>query len=147
MKYLVVALLALISLKIDAQNTLLVFDNSPRELSNFDGDQMAFYDLRDGNKYEGEIIEPIEKYHANGQLAEKGLIVNNKPEGLWKKYDENGRLIAKINYKDGKKTGKWIIWNNDGQIIAKGRYNKEGDKTGSWIYWSSVDQKYLEQSF
>ena len=147
MKYLVVAFLAVISLNIQAQNTLLVFDNSPRNTSNFDGDKMAFYDQRDNSKVQDEIIEPVVKYHSNGHLAEKGLIVNKKPEGLWKKYDENGRLLAKIKYKDGRKTGKWIIWNNDGKVIAKGRYNNDGDKTGNWIYWSSVDHKYLEKSF
>ena len=147
MKQLLFILLSIFSFNLSAQNTCLIFDQSSKQVRNFDGDKMAFFQKEDPAKDKKEVIEIFEKYYENGQLAEKGLIVNNKPEGLWKKYDEKGKLIAKIKYKEGKKSGKWILWNHNGEIIAKGRYNNEGDKTGNWIYYSSVDKKYLNKSF
>ena len=99
------------------------------------------------SKNKVEELKVYEIYHSNGQLAEKGLIINNKADGVWKKYDEEGKLLAKTIYQNGSKRGKWIIWDKDGKVIAKGRYNKEGTKSGNWIYWSSLDDQYLERDF
>jgi len=147
MKQLLFILLSIFTFNLSAQNTCLIFDQSSKQVQNFDGDKMAFYKKGDPAKDQEDIIEIFETYYDNGQLAEKGLIVNNKPEGLWKKFDENGKCIAKIKYKEGKKTGKWIIWNYNGEIIAKGRYDNDGYKTGNWIYYSSIEQKYINKSF
>lgn len=147
MKTVILLLISLISFSVNAQNTRLVFNDSPVKSSDFDGDHMAFYDSRTSEAEQHDIITPFEKFHANGQLAEKGLIVNNKPEGLWKKYDEDGKLISKIRYNDGVKSGKWIVWSKDGKVLSKGHYNNEGAKTGNWIVWSSIDDKYLERSY
>ena len=147
MKQFLILILSIMSVGLSAQNTCLIFDKSSKQAENFDGDKVVYYKKNDPTQKQKEIIEIFEKFHSNGQMAEKGLIVNNKPEGLWKKYDENGNLIAKIKYNEGVKTGKWIIWNDDGQIVAKGRYNNEGDKTGKWVYYSSLDEKYLNKSF
>lgn len=147
MKSVIIVLFAIISFAANAQNTRLVFTDSPVNTSEFDGDQLAFYDSRSSDAEQNEVITPYEKFHANGQLAEKGLIVNNKPEGLWKKYNEDGKIIAKIRYSKGVKTGKWIIWSKDGKVLSKGHYNNEGSKIGNWIVWSSTDDKYLERSY
>ncbi len=147
MKTVILLLISLASFSVNAQNTRLVFNDSPVNSNDFDGDHMAFYDAPASTSENPDIITPFEKFHANGQLAEKGLIVNNKPEGLWKKYNEDGKLISKIRYFDGVKTGKWIVWSKEGKVLSKGRYNKEGAKTGNWIVWSAIDDKYLERSY
>jgi hypothetical protein len=146
MKHLLYILLIFISFSVAAQNTRLVFSDAPSN-SDFDGDQISFYDPQANKDAEQDDVRPYEKYYANGELAESGLIVNNKPEGVWKKFDQEGKLIGKTKYKDGKKTGKWVIWNYDGSVLAKGRYNSDGEKTGNWIYYSSVEHKYLQKSF
>jgi antitoxin component YwqK of YwqJK toxin-antitoxin module len=146
MKYIGLVLFVFASLNLNAQNTRLVFNDNPVASTSFDGDYMAFYNPDDAKKNE-DIILPFQKYHSNGQLAEVGLIVNNKPEGLWKKYNEEGKLIAKIRYCDGVKTGKWIIWSKEGKVLSKGRYDKFGSKKGNWVVWSNTDEKYLENSY
>lgn len=147
MKQVFVLITLLFSISVSAQNTKAVFHNSPINTSNFDGEHIAYYDSQAEKESTKDAIRTFKKYHANGEIAEIGLIVNNKPEGIWKKYDENGRLLAKTKYKEGVKRGKWVIRNKDGSILAKGRYNTNGEKTGNWIYWSSNDQEYLEKSF
>lgn len=147
MKQILILSAFLFSISASAQNTRVVFNNSPANTSNFDGEHIAYYDSQAEKENTKEDARIYEKFHANGVLAEVGLIVNNKSEGVWKKYNENGKLIAKTKYKEGVKRGKWIIRNNDGSILAKGRYNADGNKTGNWIYWSSVDMEYLEKSF
>jgi hypothetical protein len=147
MKHLLFSALIFISSTIAAQNTRIVFTDVPVSRSNFDGDQITNYATQGTKKGQDEAVRHFEKYHSNGQLAEEGLIVNNRPDGTWKKFDNKGKLIAKTKYRDGQKMGKWIIWNFDGSVLAKGRYNKDGNKTGNWIYWSSIDQKYIEKSF
>lgn len=63
----------------------------------------------------GEDVRPFEKYHSNGQLAEEGLIVNNRPDGIWK-YD--GSILAKCQYnKDGEKLPTGFI----GLLLTKNR--------------------------
>lgn len=147
MKIAILLLISFASFNVNAQNTRLVFNDSPVNSSDFDGDHMAFYDARTSTSENSDVLSPYEKFHANGQLAEKGLIVNNKLEGLWRKYNEDGKLIAKIRYNEGVKTGKWIVWSKDGKVLSKGHYNKEGAKTGNWIVWSSIDDEYLKRSY
>lgn len=147
MKHLLFLAFIFLASTISAQNTRIVFSDAPINTSDFDGDQIKNYDSQGVKKEKEEDVRVFEKFHSNGQLSEIGLIVNNKPEGVWKKFDSEGKLIGKTKYKEGSKRGKWVIWNYDGTILAKGRYNKNGQKTGNWIYWSSADQKYLEKSF
>ena len=147
MKQILFISILLFSISAFSQNTKVVFNNSPVNTSNFDGEHIAYYDAQADKETTKENVRVYEKFHANGEVAEKGYIVNNKPDGVWKRFDTEGRLVGKTKYKDGLKRGKWIVWNNDGSIIAKGRYNADGNKTGNWIYWSSVDMEYLEKSF
>ena len=145
-QFLLIAIL-LISISASSQNTKIVFNNTPVNTSNFDGEHIACYDAQAEKERTKDEVREYEKFHSNGEIAEKGLIVNNKPDGTWKKFDSEGNLVGKTKYKDGIKRGKWVIWNYDGSIIAKGRYNSDGKKTGNWIYWSSSDNEYLEKSF
>lgn len=145
MRLLFFLFLALSYSTVNSQNTRLNFSNTPMSQSDFDGEQIDCSDPV--HRMNEDIIEPYIVYHANGLIAEEGLIVNNKPDGVWKKYDENGKLIGRIKYKNGSKSGKWVVRDNQGNLLAKGRYDNEGLKTGNWIYWSSVDQEYRKGSF
>jgi len=125
-------LLILSGLSLSAQNTRLVFDQYYVDNSDFDGDYISNYDLnktKDANNAD-EASETVIVFHENGQIAELGLIVDKKAEGVWKKWDENGRLLERIKYKNGQKTGRLIIRNTKGQLLTKGKYDNKGNKTG-----------------
>jgi antitoxin component YwqK of YwqJK toxin-antitoxin module len=40
-------------------------------------------------------------YHPNGELKEKGMILNREKTGLWESFDENGNPTKTERYKDG----------------------------------------------
>jgi antitoxin component YwqK of YwqJK toxin-antitoxin module len=40
-------------------------------------------------------------YHPNGELREKGMILNGEQTGLWEYFDEEGNLTKTEEYKDG----------------------------------------------
>lgn len=147
MRYLLLLLSILIYTNVQSQNTKLIFNDSPIDKSDFDGEQIKCNDDRRSNVKSSEEIIPFVLFHDNGQVAEEGLIVNNRPEGVWKKYDKHGNLIGRIKYKEGSKSGKWIVRDQNGKLLAKGRYDNNGNKTGNWTYWSNTDQKYLKGSF
>lgn len=132
---------------VNAQNTRINFSENSVNSSDFDGDQINCIDKKNSAYSSNDILEPYIIYHDNGQVAEEGLIVNNKPEGIWKKYDRNGKIIGRIKYKDGEKSGKWVVRDHNGKLLAKGRYDHYGMKTGNWIYWSSIEEKYIKGSY
>lgn len=49
--------------------------------------------------------------YENGNLVEKGLLVNGKREGVWQSFDDMGRLITEASFAEGKKNGVWLIYN------------------------------------
>lgn len=48
--------------------------------------------------------------YQDGNLIEKGIIVNGKREGVWQSFDEVGRITAEASFADGKKNGVWLIY-------------------------------------
>ena len=132
-----------------AQNTRLVFDQYYVDKSNFDGDYISNYDL---NKSKNDLnadkaSETYVIYHENGQIAELGLIKNERAEGVWKKWDENGNLLERIKYKNGQKTGRLIIKNTKGQLVAKGSYDHNGNKSGIWLWRDPQTNQISKRDF
>ena len=130
---------------LNAQNSRLYFTDAPIAESNFDGEELV---INDGVKPErNEDVRLLVTYHPNGEVAEIGQVVDNKPDGVWRRYDKNGKIVSQVRYKDGIKRGKWIVRDQDGKLLAKGRYDVNGSKKGVWTYWSSTDNKHYKGSF
>jgi antitoxin component YwqK of YwqJK toxin-antitoxin module len=149
MRIIVLTLLILSGINISAQNTRLVFDQYYVDKSDFDGDYISNYDLNKtkDNLNANEASETYVVYHENGQIAELGLIIDNKAEGVWKTWDENGNLLGRVKYKTGQKNGRFIIKNTKGQLIAKGHYGKNGNKIGKWLLWDSDAKRMIKRDF
>jgi antitoxin component YwqK of YwqJK toxin-antitoxin module len=149
MRITILTLLILSGISLSAQNTRLVFDQYYVDKSDFDGDYISNYDLNktDDNLNANETSETYVVYHENGQIAELGLIIDNKAEGVWKTWDENGNLLGRIKYKNGQKTGRLIIKNAKGQLIAKDHYDNNGNKTGIWLMWNPEIKRMLKRDF
>ena len=60
----------------------------------------------------GAILEPVETFHDNGQLREKGTRKDGVLDGPYERHYENGGVMQKGTYKDGKKCGEWLIFGN-----------------------------------
>ena len=56
----------------------------------------------------GLIDGPYETYHDNGQLREKGTMMDGKWDGPVEWYHDNGQLFQKGTYKDYKRCGEWL---------------------------------------
>lgn len=61
---------------------------------------------------DGDIITAT-YFHENGEIAQTGEMLNNKPHGKWEAYDVEGNKTAVAYYNKGVKTGKWFIWSAD----------------------------------
>jgi len=57
----------------------------------------------------GKLVEKT-VYHENGQIAQTGYLLNDKPHGQWLQYDEKGKKIAVGRYVEGVKHGRWMFW-------------------------------------
>lgn len=57
----------------------------------------------------GKLVEKT-VYHDNGQIAQTGFLLNNKPHGQWLQYDTTGKKIAAGRYIEGVKHGRWMFW-------------------------------------
>ena len=55
----------------------------------------------------------VNKFHENGVIAEKGLWVKGKKEGLWQGFDTAGNLVYQAEFSNGEKHGKWVVYNDD----------------------------------
>ena len=132
---------------LNAQNTRLYFNDGPLAQSDFNGEELL---INDGKKKvipDEANIQAVINYHSNGQVAEMGLLVNNKPDGVWRRFDRNGKITSRARYKDGVKRGKWIVRDLDGKLLAKGRYDAKGLKKGVWTYWDSAEQRHYKDQF
>lgn len=147
--FLIISVSLLTTLGGFGQNTRLVFDQYYVDKTNFNGDYQSFYDLNSiKNDHNGHLAtETFVRYHANGQMAEIGQIINQNPEGIWKKWDENGQLIARLRYKEGQKIGKFVTWDSSGKVISRGYYDHKGKRKGTWKWRGNPKQKIQKKSF
>ncbi|HCK21154.1 MAG TPA: hypothetical protein DHW15_03035 [Bacteroidetes bacterium] len=71
-----------------------------------------------------ELFE-VSLFYEDGNLMEKGLMIDGVFTGQWLRYNEIGVLIAEANFQNGAKDGVWRIYNNDGQIIYEMEYSRD----------------------
>ncbi|UOB15983.1 toxin-antitoxin system YwqK family antitoxin [Abyssalbus ytuae] len=73
---------------------------------------MAQQDNKPTFEKEGDMIKAT-YFHDNGQIAQTGYILNEKPHGEWIAFNAEGEKTAVAQYEEGKKVGKWFMWADD----------------------------------
>ena len=58
---------------------------------------------------------PYITYYDNGQLSEKGILKNDKLDGLWTNWYKNGQKMMETTWKDGIPIGLGTGWYENGQ--------------------------------
>lgn len=76
---------------------------------------------RFANYTDGALNGHYERWHSNGRLAERGMMIYDQKDGLWEEWDEQGRLTSRTNYNDGLREGLCEIWTN-GILRVKALY-------------------------
>jgi uncharacterized protein len=83
-------------------------------------------------------------YHANGNKASEGTMVNGKPNGYWKTYNEQGILVSEGNRKDFELDSTWKFYDETGKIGLEISYVK-GQKDG--IRKTYREDEIIEEMF
>ena len=112
------------------------------EMNRFDsskGPQRVYKTVRESGHYKKR---PYEKFYENGQLEQKGNLINKVPNGLWEWFHKNGQLEQRRAYNNGEMDGLWESYYENGQLQLRGNY-KNGKLDGS--YETFHDNGQLEQ--
>ena len=90
------------------------FSNTGKPLFNF------YFDERGSMIEQGHVVVP----HANGQIAEQGLVKNCLKQGVWTYYDINGKVQIEGEHKNGFKEGLWKYYDAEGRLQCSGTCHK-----------------------
>lgn len=94
------------------------------------------------NYVDGKLSDGLyEIWNSDGQIKERGEILDGNFVGQHNKWASNGNLIYKGNYKDGKLDGNEKEWDDDGNIISN-LYYKDGFRDGKSEIFSRGEKKY-----
>ncbi len=66
----------------------------------------------------------FQKFHTNGQLAERGEFKYGLKDGEWMTWYESGELKSKLIYKKGILNGSFSTYSKDGKTTEKGKFKK-----------------------
>ncbi len=66
----------------------------------------------------------FQKFHVNGQLAERGEFKYGLKDGEWLTWYESGELESKQIYKKGVLNGSFSTYSKDGEITEEGKFKK-----------------------
>jgi len=80
---------------------------------------------------EGEPYR-IQRWHASGNLASEGDLLNLERNGIWTHWHDNGQRSFMGSYRAGRPSGRFERWDRDGEPI--GRFELENG-TGTWYDW------------
>lgn len=81
--------------------------------------------------FEGHL-EFEENYHSTGQLASKGLLVNEEKQKEWTYYYPNGKIKKKAYYRENIPFGKVQTFYDNGQIKTEEEIDETGQPIGEW---------------
>jgi antitoxin component YwqK of YwqJK toxin-antitoxin module len=90
----------------------------------------TFENKKDSVVVNGEQIH----YHKNGVIEMRGMMKDNKREGLWKSWYENGLPWSETTFKEGRKNGKTTTWYENGNKRYEGFFTDDKE-SGRWIFW------------
>lgn len=68
----------------------------------------------------------------NGLVLVKGVMINNKKEGLWNEYNNDGTLMSAKCYINDTLNGRYIFYGEYGWVFSVGQY-KDNFKEGEWF--------------
>lgn len=97
-------------------------------------------------RYIGDFGELEEQYHANGQLAAEGLIVNEEKQKDWKYYYQNGQLREKVYYRENRPYGKVQTFYDNGQLKAEEEIDEMGHRIGSRKLYSKEGRVFKTET-
>jgi len=87
--------------------------------------KLVFYDTR---LYkitdEYPFTDLVLSKYGNGQLKNKGNIVNGKRQGYWEFWHESGQKEATGYYFEGNRDGYWEFWSEDGEQYEIEKYER-----------------------
>lgn len=87
--------------------------------------------------YESGILNGSQlTYFPNGNLAEKVILKDGKPEGEKFIYSENGIVLKHLNYKNGELHGPAKFYNGKAELLIDGQY-KNDKHYGIWKYYEN----------
>ena len=92
------------------------------EMNRFDsskGPQRVYKGVRESSHYKKR---PYEKFYENGQLKQRGNLINKEPDGLWEWFHSNGQLEFRGNYKNGKRYGLREYFDKNGDLTKTEEY-------------------------
>ncbi len=110
--------------------TKTVKKEDPVEVKDSLQHEFAFETKTDSLIQNGEQIY----YHKSGAVEMRGMMKNNKRDGLWKSFYDNGLPWSETTFKDGKKNGKTTTWYENGQKRYEGFFTNDVE-SGRWVYW------------
>lgn len=95
---------------------------------------MNYEKVREANIRRGKDTVLIRQFYDNNQLAEEGLQIKGKPDGVWKKWHPNGQPYSEGSFKDGKPEGVWKFWHLNGRLWCECSF-QDGKRDGVCKTW------------
>lgn len=105
-------------------------EENPQEKKDTLQQEFSFATKTDSLVADGEQIY----YHKSGAVEMRGIMKNNKRDGLWKSFYENGLPWSETTFKDGKKDGRTTTWYENGQKRYEGFFTNDVE-SGRWVFW------------
>ena len=84
---------------------------------------------------EGLGVE-VQKFHENGRIHTRGILLNAVRQGVWNTYHEDGLPWSRVTYKSGVKEGLFRTWHIGGKPHIEGQH-KDGVPSGKWRFYSA----------
>jgi antitoxin component YwqK of YwqJK toxin-antitoxin module len=111
-------------------NTKTVKEENLKEVKDTIQKEFSFATRTDSIVENGEQIY----YHKNGGIEMRGIMKDNKRDGLWKSFYENGTPWSETTFKEGKKNGKTTTWYENGKKRYDGFFTNDRE-SGRWVFW------------
>ena len=93
---------------------------------------------------DGELLEPIVKYNAEGQKISQYLLIKDQPDGDYCEWYDNGKAKIKYHYINGKLDGEQFEYFPNGQLKMHGFY-KDNQRDG--LYEERYENGKLASAF
>ena len=87
---------------------------------------------------DGVVEGEFNSFYLNGNLKEKGVLVNGVKDGIWEEYfDQNGKISLIKNYQLGIKFGSWKKFDINGNFLFEDTYDSSGFISNSKMFYEN----------
>jgi hypothetical protein len=69
-----------------------------------------------------DAAQPIERFHADGSLWARGLLLDGEEHGDWSWFRPDGSLMRTGSFDRGAQVGLWTFYNEDGVAVRRTRF-------------------------